>query len=187
MAEQGQRAASPWQAPQSSLLSSRPYAPRAAQAAWSPGPSPRHRPLRPARRQGRCVGHGEYGLAVDRRHFPEVKYAECVGMRPAHCRRDLAGDADRQRANVLVLDRKGERPFLPQHRELLPGVLGAAISFDPILRRHARRPLRREIIARAVRLPVPRRGSPGVPAGTPCPGISRMITSCTMREIDGPR
>src|ERR1700678_2986292 len=73
MAAQGQCLASPWQAPQSL----RPCAPRAAQTAWSPGPSPGRRPLRPACRQGRCVGHGE-----PRRHFPEVKHAERVGMRP---------------------------------------------------------------------------------------------------------
>jgi hypothetical protein len=62
-----------------------------------------------------------------------------------HRRGDLAGGADRQRANVSMLDRKRARPFLPQHRELLRGFLGAAISLDPILRRHTRRPLPREI------------------------------------------
>jgi hypothetical protein len=36
------------------------------------------------------------------------------------------------------LDRKRERPFLSEHRELLPGFLGAAISLDPIWRCHAR-------------------------------------------------
>jgi hypothetical protein len=79
-----------------------------------------------------------HGLAVDRRHFPAAEHAERVGKRPVHCRGDLAGDAHRQRANVLMLDRKCERPFLLKHRELLACFLGAAISLDPIWRCHAR-------------------------------------------------
>jgi hypothetical protein len=47
-------------------------------------------------------------------------------------RGDLAGGADRQRTNVLILDRKRERPFLSENRELLPGLLGAAFALDPI-------------------------------------------------------
>jgi hypothetical protein len=43
-----------------------------------------------------------------------------------------AGDAHRQWANVLMLDRKCERPFLPKHRELLARFLGATIPLDPI-------------------------------------------------------
>jgi hypothetical protein len=37
-----------------------------------------------------------------------------------------------------MLGGKRERPFRTQHRELLPGFLGAAISLDPICRHHAR-------------------------------------------------
>jgi hypothetical protein len=58
--------------------------------------------------------------------------------RPAHCGPNLGGGANRQRAHVSLLDRKRERPFLSEHRELLPGFLGAAISLDPIRRCHAR-------------------------------------------------
>jgi hypothetical protein len=75
---------------------------------------------------------------LDRRLFPAAKHAERVGKRPPHCRGDLAGDAHRQRANVLMLDRKCERPFLAKHRELLACFLDAAISLDPIWRCHAR-------------------------------------------------
>ena len=65
----------------------------------------------------------EHGLAVGRRHFPVGEHTECVRKRPAHCGRDLAGGTDRQRANVPVPDRERERPFLPQHCELLRGLL----------------------------------------------------------------
>ena len=64
--------------------------------------------------------------AVDRRHFPASQHAERVRVRPAHCGPNLGGGANRQRAHVLPLDRKRERPFLSEHRELLPGFLGAA-------------------------------------------------------------
>jgi len=57
-------------------------------------------------------------LTVERRHFPTYKHAERVRKRPAHRCGDLAGGADRQRANGAVLDRKRERPFLPEHRKL---------------------------------------------------------------------
>jgi hypothetical protein len=46
----------------------------------------------------------------------------------------------RQRANVLILDRERQRPFFPEHRELVPVLFGAAISLDPIWRCHARSP-----------------------------------------------
>jgi hypothetical protein len=84
----------------------------------------------------------KHGLAVDRRHFPVSKHAERERNRPAHRGGDLAGGADRQRANVLLFDWKRERPLLPEHRELLGGFGNAAISLDPILRRHASFPLR---------------------------------------------
>jgi hypothetical protein len=87
--------------------------------------------------KGDALVIAKHGLAVDWRHFPAAKHAERVRKRPAHCRGDLTGDAHRQRANVLRLDRKCKRPFLPEHRELLPGLLAAAISLDPICRRHA--------------------------------------------------
>jgi hypothetical protein len=74
---------------------------------------------------------GKHSLAVDRRHFPPGEHAERIGKRPAHCRRDFASDAHRQRANVLMLGWKCERPSLPEHRELLRKFLGAAISLDP--------------------------------------------------------
>jgi hypothetical protein len=57
------------------------------------------------------------GSAVDRHHFPASHHAAKLG-----------GGANRQRAHVLLLDRKRERPFLSERRELLPGFLGAAIS-----------------------------------------------------------
>jgi hypothetical protein len=59
-----------------------------------------------------------------------------TSKRPAHRRGDLAGDTHRQGANVLMLDRRSEQPFLPEHRELLARFLGAAISLDPIWRCH---------------------------------------------------
>ena len=77
------------------------------------------------------------GLAVGRRHFPMAKHAERVGMRPAHHCGDFAGGGDRQRANVLIFDRKRERPPFPEHRELLRGLLVAAITLDQILGCHA--------------------------------------------------
>jgi hypothetical protein len=135
---QGHASASPGRAPRPLLLSSWPYAPRAAPAVCLPSPSPRRRPFAPASVKGDALVIAKHGLAVDRRHFPAAKHAECVGKRPAHCRGDLAGDAHRQRAHVLMLDRKCERPFLAKHRELLACFLGAAISLDPIGRCHAR-------------------------------------------------
>jgi hypothetical protein len=51
-------------------------------------------------------------------------------MRPAHCRGDLAGDADRQRANVLVLDRKRERPFSRSTANCCRESLGALVTID---------------------------------------------------------
>jgi hypothetical protein len=74
----------------------------------------------------------KHGLAIDLRHFPAAKHAEGVGKGPIHCRGDLAGGAHRERANVLMLDRKCERPFFPQDRELLACFLGARSSLDPI-------------------------------------------------------
>ena len=56
--------------------------------------------------------------------------------REAHRRGDLAGGADRQRANVLILGRKCEGPSLPEHGELQPSLLGAAGSLDLICRGH---------------------------------------------------
>jgi hypothetical protein len=44
--------------------------PRITYANPPPCPSPRRRPVRPARRQGLCVVMAKHGLAVDRRHFP---------------------------------------------------------------------------------------------------------------------
>jgi hypothetical protein len=44
------------------LFSLRPCAPRAAPAVWFRSPSPRRRPFRPGRHQGRCVGHGKARL-----------------------------------------------------------------------------------------------------------------------------
>jgi hypothetical protein len=32
----------------------------------------------------------------------------------------------------LILDRERQRPFFPEHRELVPVLFGAAISLDPI-------------------------------------------------------
>jgi hypothetical protein len=50
----------------------------------------------------------------------------------------LVGDAQCQRANVLGLDGKCERPFLSKRTELLACFLDAALSLDPIRRCHAR-------------------------------------------------
>jgi hypothetical protein len=44
----------------------------------------------------------------------------------------------RQRPNVLIIDRERKRPFLPELSELLPVLLDAAISLDPICRRSRR-------------------------------------------------
>ena len=85
----------------------------------------------------RCVGHGKARLGSRPTPFPAPEHAERVGKRPAHCRRDPTRDTLRQRTNVVMLDRKCERPFRPQHRELLPGFLGAAISLYPIWGCHA--------------------------------------------------
>ena len=41
------------------FVASWPCVPRAAPADWPPSPSPRRRPLRQARHQDRCVGHGK--------------------------------------------------------------------------------------------------------------------------------
>jgi hypothetical protein len=86
--------------------------------------------------KGDALVMGKHGAAVDRRHFPVAKHAERVGKRPPHCRGNLVGDAQRQRANVLSLDRECERPFLSKHLELLARFLDATLSFDRIWRCH---------------------------------------------------
>jgi hypothetical protein len=53
----------------------------------------------------------EYRLAVDRGHFAAIW--------------PVAGE----RLDCLTGER--QQPFLPKHRELLPVLLGAAISLDP--------------------------------------------------------
>jgi hypothetical protein len=57
---------------------------------------------------------------------------------------DLVGDAQCQRANVLGLDGKCERPSLPKHCELLACFLDAALPLDLTWRCHSRAPLRSE-------------------------------------------
>jgi hypothetical protein len=94
--------------------------------------------------KGNTLVMAKYGLAVDWRHFPGNKDAKRVRKRPAHCRSNLMGSADRKRTNVLMLSRKRERPFLPEHRELLARLLCATISLDLICRWHGRFPLRYE-------------------------------------------
>src|SRR5262249_48896762 len=46
------------------------------------------------------------------------------------------GDAQRQRANVLSLERERQRPSLPKHSELLARFLDATLSFDRMWRCH---------------------------------------------------
>jgi hypothetical protein len=52
-------------------------------------------------------------------------------MRPPHYCGDLVSGVDRKRANVLSIDGKRQRPFVPKLSELLSVVFDAAISFDP--------------------------------------------------------
>jgi hypothetical protein len=84
--------------------------------------------------KGNTLVIAKYGFAVDWRHFPANKNAERVRKRPAHCRNNLVGGADRKRANLLMLSRKRERPFLPEHRESLARLLCTAISLALICR-----------------------------------------------------
>jgi hypothetical protein len=59
------------------------------------------------------------GLAVDRRHVPILKDTEGVRQRPVNDSRDLAGGADRQRANILLFEWKREWPPVPEQLKLL--------------------------------------------------------------------
>jgi hypothetical protein len=101
-------------------------------------PSPQRRPFRPARRQGRCVGHSKVRPGSRPKPISSGQARRACREATSPLPRRPRGRRHRQRANVLMLDRKCERPFLPEHRELLRGFLGAAISLDPICRRHAR-------------------------------------------------
>ena len=105
-----------------------PPSPRAGPAVWLPSPSPRGRPFRQARHQGRCVGHGKARIGSRPPPFSNCQARRAYRKRPAHGRGGLAGDTHRQRANVLMLDRKRERPLLPQHRELVLGFRSRAAA-----------------------------------------------------------
>jgi len=131
-----QASTSPRRAPHSSLPSSRSFLRSAGQGAWSPNPSPWRPLFRPGSRPGNALLMVEYRLAVRRRQFPAAEYPERVWMRPAHYCGDLVSGADRKRANVLSIDGKRQRPFVPKLCELLSVVFDAAISFDP--KRHVR-------------------------------------------------
>jgi hypothetical protein len=54
---------------------------------------------------------GEHRLAIGRRHFPAGQHTERVRKRPIRRRSDLARGADRQRANVLSVGRKGDGSY----------------------------------------------------------------------------
>jgi hypothetical protein len=54
-----------------------------------------------------------------------AEHTQRVGARPAHSGSDLIGGDDRQWAHVFVLDRKRDRPFFPEYRELPRGLFEA--------------------------------------------------------------
>ena len=78
--------------------------------------------------QGDALIMRKDGPAVECCQFPDAQDAERVGQRPPHRGGDFAAGARRQRANVVKLEWKRQRPFLPQHQKLLGGVFDAAIA-----------------------------------------------------------
>ena len=67
-------------------------------------------------------------------HAAQIRSEHSAACLSARTNVKAPGGADRQRTNVMMVRRKRERPLLPEHRELLPVVLGAAISLDLMCR-----------------------------------------------------